>query len=266
MKKTMVMGLTICMIAMFSLTSYATTVNFDAVSLRGANPNGSGAMPLITEFASGDGFTAQTLLAGQKVYYGTNDFAGWSVEDIASVSFSWTDGLAATSVPYINLMITDGIGHYGILASGNVVSSKVASGNNTMGEATFNFRNSNVTFYEPSLGTAFEHGSSHASGEFATWKIIGTPRPLSNYTPGESETYQGTARGPVNHGLAIVWGDSAANYLGWRNVHSIEIMARRTPGGNDETFDVGNVPEPATLSLLGLGLAGLVVRRMRRKH
>ena len=56
---------------------------------------------------------------------------------------------------------------------------------------------------------------------------------------------------------------------GWSNLTSVMFKGAGSVSGNDsfaiDNLDVNVIPEPATLSLLGLGLGGLGLIRRRRK-
>ncbi len=246
----------------------AVTVDFDAVSLRPAN-DGSG-YGQAQEFADQTGAQFNIPLAGQKALYGTKAVNGLLVSDVQYIEFTWLDG-PVIKAPYTNMVITNGA-VYGVISSqGGVMQweNNILDGQNQLvgyqqrrryyfagnnGNETFNFK-----FYEP-VNTSWSHGEYLTYGNIENWTILGvnTRRPLFS---GEEQFGDPQARAPVDHGLAIMWGDSESNYLGWREIYDVEIELT-----NGTTLVAGAVPEPLTMVALFGGVSGLAgyVRRRRR--
>ena len=244
----------------------ASVVDFEAVGLRPAN-DGSG-FGTVEEFATQDGARFNIPKAGQKAVYGTKAVNGLSINNVQYIEFTWLDGPAKKS-PYTNMVITDGAGSYGVISSqGGVMQSEVETfdeqgdlvayeqrrrfyfaGDN--GNQSYGFR-----FYEPSGSAPWIHGTNLDFSDISGWSLLGVgqQRPLS-----DDEGTQ--ARGPVDQGLAIMWGDSQSNYLGWREISDVEISM--TDG---TTLVAGAVPEPLTMLAVGSAVAGLggYIRRRRR--
>ena len=86
--------------------------------------------------------------------------------------------------------------------------------------------------------------SSFASGQNAT---------ISATYNGSAMDLNGAASG---NDLTIAWDSGAANY--------IEFETNSDLGHSIDNFEIGTIPEPATMVLLGLGGIGMLVRRRRR--
>ncbi len=238
-------------------SALAVIIDFDAAAFRAANDN-SGEYGTITEWANGNGASADVPKAGQKVYYGTDFFNGWSLSDINYVEFTCRPN--GGSDPYSNIVITDNAGNYGVISSQGGVKTDNGDGTKLI---RYNFADnsgnlpSGFRFYEPAGSPPWGHGTNLVWSDIESWSILGVgdSRPLS---AGEAN-YLGDARGPVTDGLAIMWGDSAANYLGDKDIYDVVVKA----GGVEYT---AGVPEPSTLVIWSLlGGIGIVVAWRNRK-
>ncbi|MGD2095068.1 MAG: hypothetical protein PVH77_08695 [Phycisphaerales bacterium] len=236
----------------------STTIGFDGVAHRPAN-DGSGEYGTIVEYANGNGVTAQIPKAGQKVYYGTNYFDGWALSDIEYLEFTYKRKNGGNN-PYSNVVITDGAGNYGIISSqGGYVMSDDVIGDYTIktiryyfaghgGNDEFNFK-----FYEPSPEPEqyWTHGEYVTWSDISDWDLLGVGETRPLYS-GEG----GIPRGPAEHGLVIVWGDSQDNYLGDREIYNVVVFA------NGQEY-VAGVPAPGAVLLgaIGVGLVGWLRRK-----
>jgi len=255
-------------------------IDFDAVNLRPAN-DGSGYAPVLEEYAyaaSGfpvdlTGIRAKTESAGQKIYYGTSYFNGWQLKDIARIEFTFKDGLSPVS-PYSNVVITDGSGNYGIISSqgGYTLSSETVGDHTTMrrvfyfadGNGNTTPNSYNFKIYEPypdptGSPPPWPHGTNVTWDQIKDWYILPTaPRPLSS---GEVQFGAPQARGPVEDGLVLTWGDSQNNYIGYREIWDVVVY---DTAGNQYW---AGVPEPASLAIWSLLVtAGLAFAWRRRRR
>ncbi len=181
---------------------------------------------------------------------------------------STTSRLALTTpVPYLNLQVkhisttTGEIDGWGIIALGTpTTQSTTTVGGVVYGSASYDVANCWSGFYEyVNLGVNSSPTSWATTGGW-TLLGVGESRKL-NLDPANSELAVPNARGPITDGLAILWGDSANNYVGMKDIYNVQV----TSGGT--TFVAGNVPEPCTIivwSVLGLAAAGFGCWRRRR--
>ena len=255
----------ICIAATLLLTTCgtihaATTIDFDAVAYR---PGDDGSYGTAQEYADGTGMSASTPVGGQKILYGTEYFNGWALSDIASIQFTYEakDGIGR---PYSNLVITDGLGSYGVISSRNRVSSRTTYEDNGekyfVEQCQYNFSVNNsygFSFYEPYGASAWSHGDILDWDDISSWYILGAgeSRPLSS-----GEVTAGYARGPIEHGLNLIWGDSKSNYLGDIEIYDVSVI---TTSGDEYVAGTSTVPAPGAILLAGLGTA--CVGRIRRK-
>lgn len=222
--------------------AHAAVIDFDAVALRAGT---NGLFPTIIEYPDGTGAMASTSSSGQKTYYGTDHANGMALSSLDYIEFTYKPGQSKS--PYTNVVITNG-SSYGVISSqGGVEQWLTGTGADAERRMRFYYAGNSgndpfgFKFYEPAGVPSWAHSTGLTWADISTWSIlgIGDARPLS---AGEA----GVARGPVDHGVAILWGDSQANYLGDRDMFDVVLSV----DGQIQT--AGVVPEPTTMAIWAL--------------
>lgn len=166
---------------------------------------------VLSENTEGDGFTARTPKAGQKVGYGTNALDGMPINQISTVKWDRVSGMINNVVAYLNIWVTDGT-NYAIIASEN----------NYPGTDFTTRREWKVFEHSGSnLNWLFDSGSGASDGaryltrngvrvtlsELASHIIIKDPG-----NPYPSYVGNGAPRG--GYGFNLIWGDTQTNFTG----------------------------------------------------
>lgn len=193
--------------------------------------------PVISDHISG-GKLFEITLAGQKAGWGTNIMNGMKVGDLLSVSIT-RDSSVTGYGPYMNFWITDGSGNYAVLA--NEPSNTGEWGTGTAYDTTWDIlKDATAKIYE--TGAWVPTGSTFS--DFAGYTVA---TPTSHWGgPGAPDDL--LASSYTAYGFNWIFGDTQDNYL---NAYLV----------SDPELTVVPVPAAVILGLLGMGVAGLKIRK-----
>lgn len=269
MRKSLVLG----MILLVGGAAQATVVDFEEFFIR--NNNSTITTPWdtdmgITENGAEDGFSAMTPRSGQKVGYGTNAFNNFELNDLHTVDWERVTG-PLNKWAYLNIWVTDGLGNYAIIASENDYRGDNFSVIDEWKVFEFGGTSGNLNWLFDS-GVATQGGAGPNNQYLLRDGARVTLADLSNNVkvysgPGVGAPGVGTGAPQGNFGFNLIWGDTAANFTDGPYALRDLTVEWNTVGGIApyEAGALAPVPEPATMTLLGLGLAGLVVRSRRKR-
>lgn len=168
---------------------------------------------ILSENATGDGFTFKTPRGGQKVGYGTKFFDGLQLNALESVNWNWLSAPANNGiVPYLNIWVTDGLGNYAVISSEN----------NYRGSNFGTRREWKIFEYGPSKtnfnwlfdsGTGARDGAQYLThngqritlSELSDRIVIGDPGAYPS-------TNVGTGAPRAGSGFNLIWGDTQQNF------------------------------------------------------
>lgn len=255
MRKSIVLGLAL----LIGSAAQAVVVDFHAFNIR--NNDGSTTAPWdgdmsIVENVAGDGFAAMTPRSGQKVGYGTNAFDGLQLNQLNTVDWDKLSG--AANISYLNIWVTDGT-NYAVIASENEYRG-----------TDFSTRDQWKIFeYGPGAGFdwLFDSGVGGRVNQYLT--LDGVNATLSDLSDNikvfagpvgpTAGVGSGAPRG--GYGFNLIYGDTESNFVGAYHLENVTVE------WNGIAYEAGNapIPEPATMTLLGLGLAGLAMRTRRKQ-
>lgn len=202
---------------------------------------------------------------GQKAALGSNDINGQMLGSLQSVAITRLDdvtrfpaGSGPRVAPYLNFWITDGAGNFAVVAnepSNNDMQLLYSNGYDLSfadlsGKVAKIFENDNKSWL-PNAGVGLTFA------DLANFVILAPT--VAQLT---SSSWTGHGSGAPDelgtnlaYGVNWVFGDTLSNYVSGAPGYLVT---------NASVSAVNGVPEPITLALLGLGLAGLVVSRRRK--
>lgn len=247
---------TLGLAAMLACT--AAQAGFVSVKIRG-NPtiNENSPSPGTTEFIIDQG--------GEKAALASSDIDGRKLGEIATLGITRVDDYTQFSAgsgpyvaPYLNIWITDGFGKYAVVA--NEPSNPEWTSGYSGGYAITwdSLKTKSVKIYENSDKSWLPNAGVGLTFEDLANFTIAAPT-VAELTSGWGGLGTGAPRElgtNVARGVNWVFGDTLSNYVSGDPGYQVK---------NAYVTAVDQIPEPASLALLGAALAGLAFARRRRR-
>jgi len=208
--------------------------------------------------------------SSEKAGLGSNDINGATLGDITNLHIDrlddrsrFTTGSGPYVAPYLNFWITDGFGNFAVAANEPSNAAFQSLYNNGYDLSFADLSNKVVKIYEnsdmswlPDIG--FGAGIGLTFADLASFKIA--PPTVSDITTGWGGLGTGAPRElgtNIAYGVNWVFGDTLSNYVSGDQGYVV---------ANARVAATTSVPEPTTLLLLSLGLAGITTAQKRKKH
>lgn len=244
----------------------AAAVFFTAGVTLSAQPAHAGFMSYVirdTPEINTSGGTTEFIIdaGGEKAGLGSNDINGSKLGSIASLRIDRLDdesrfpaGSGPAVAPYLNFWITDGLGNYAVVANEPSNPAFQPFYNNGYDLSFADLAGTVAKIFENDDKSWLPNNGVGLTFADLAGFVIQAPS-VAELTVGWGGLGDGAPRElgtNVAYGVNWVFGDTLANYVSGDAGYLVENAA------------VAAVPEPGTLALFGLGLAGLGLLRRRR--
>ncbi|HEX2950436.1 MAG TPA: PEP-CTERM sorting domain-containing protein [Armatimonadota bacterium] len=256
MKRLLILAAIAAMLAV--LSTCVGAAGWQTFVIRNAS---DGSAPAINDVVVG-GVNAKEFVitkGSQKAGWGTSDLDGNTIGDILAISVDrlddytrFTGGSGPAVGPYINIWITNGAGKYAVIA--NEPSNAEWQPGNQQWDMTWDtLKTKTLKVYENSDMSWLPNAGVGLKFQDIADFVIQAPT-VAELTTGWTGLGGGAPREygtNVAYGFNWVFGDTLSNYVSGNPGYIIANPVATT------------VPEPMSMTVLGLGLAGLIARRRK---